>query len=258
MRRIAIAIFLILLFGAIRTPFEMSLQSAQSEAHFRKTELSLDLRERIGQMSFLAALSGFRSLVAAVLWIEAHVAWERTEWGRMAGLFDTVTSLQPRSLLYWDMAAWHMAWNASVAALNDEKQPSEIMRQRAQRQYFDLGRNFLERGIRNNPDRPLLYERLGVMLRDKFEDHCAAAQAFKQASEFPDAPPYVKRFAAYELAKCPGKERQAYEDLLALYKLGPDERKPTLISLIKEFEKTLNIPQNEWIPEPDEPEIPKS
>ena len=193
--RRALAVFLLAGFGAALLPLQIRLADEAKAANFRKTALNLDLRERIGQMGFLAALSGFRSPLAAFLWIEVHTAWENTEWGRMAGLFDTVTTLQPRSILYWDMAAWHMAYNASVAAMQDTKQPSEALRIRAQRQYFDLGRDLLERGIRNNPDTYQLYLQLGVLLRDKFEDHCGAAEAFLKAAEFPDAPAYCRRFA---------------------------------------------------------------
>lgn len=246
--RLTLSIIFLLLFGAARLPFEMALDRERQEAHFQKAELGLSLREKIGQMSFVAAFSGFRSLVAAFLWIEAHTAWEKTEWGRMAGLFDTVTTLQPRSLIYWDMAAWHMAWNASIAALEDPSQPSEALRIRAQRQYFDLGRDFLERGIKNNPDRYLLYERMGILLRDKYEDHCGAAVMFDKASQFPNARPYLRRFAAYELANCPGNEEKAYEKLMTLYNEGEDQHLPTLLSKIRDLEEKLGIPSEKHIP----------
>jgi uncharacterized protein HemY len=214
--------------------------------------LSIDLRERIGQAGFLAALSGFRSPLAAILWIKAHTAWENTEWGRMAGLFETVTTLQPRSLTYWDMAAWHMAWNASVAALQNEKQPSEALRVRAQRAYIQLGKSFLERGILNNPDRPELHVQLGVLLRDKLEDHCTAAEEFLKAAKFPDAPLYAARFAGYEMAKCPGREREAYDYLRRLYQAGEKQRLPTLINLLRKMENDLDIPQADRLTSGDE------
>jgi len=235
----------LLLFGLARLPLEKSLDQAHRAAHLRTASLDIGLREEIGQLAYAAALSGFRSLVAAFLWIEAHTAWEQTAWGRMAGLFQSVTSLQPRSLIYWDLASWHMAWNASIAARENPKEPSEFLRRRAEREYHELGRDFLERGIANNPDRYLLPERLGIMLRDKFQDHCGAASAFADAAEKPGAPPYVKRLAAYELAACPGREREAYEKLRAIYLLGEDERLPRVITLINELEDRLDIPSAE-------------
>lgn len=250
MRRKWAAVALLAAFGLGMIPVESALDARQRAAGLRSAALDLSLRERVGQMGFLAALSGFRSPLAAILWIQAHTAWERTEWGRMAALFDTVTTLQPRSLTYWDMAAWHMAWNASVAALDDKTVQSEALRQRNQHQYFELGRDILERGIRNNPESGFLYERLGILLRDKFEDHCGAARAFARAAELPGVMPYVARFAGYELAKCPGHEREAYEKLRALYLKGENERLPTLLSILEEMENKLAIPDSERVVSP--------
>lgn len=250
MRRKLATVALLAAFGLGMIPLESALDARQRAAGLRSAALDLSLRERVGQMGFLAALSGFRSPLAAILWIQAHTAWERTEWGRMAALFDTVTTLQPRSLTYWDMAAWHMAWNASVAALDDKSVQSEALRQRNQRQYFELGRDILERGIRNNPESGFLYERLGILLRDKFEDHCGAARAFARAAELPGVMPYVARFAGYELAKCPGHEREAYEKLRALYLKGENERLPTLLSILEEMENKLAIPDSERVVSP--------
>lgn len=235
----------LLVFGLARIPVERSLDAAHREANLRTATLDIGLREQIGQLAYAAALSGFRSLVAAFLWIEAHTAWEQTAWGRMAGLFQSVTALQPRSLVYWDLASWHMAWNASIAARDNPKEPSEFLRRRAEQEYQKLGRDFLQRGIANNPDRYLLHERLGIMLRDKFSDHCGAAEAFSAAAARPEAPPYVKRLAAYELAACEGREREAYEKLRAIYLLGEEERLPRVITLINELEAKLGIPAAE-------------
>ena len=249
LRRNFIAILMLAFAGAVLLPWERELQRDSQAAHFRTAPLNLSLREQIGQSGFLAALSGFRAPLAAFLWIDAHSAWEKTEWGRMAGLFNTVTTLQPHTLLYWDIAAWHMAWNASIAALQDTKQQSEVLRERARRQYIELGRDFLERGIKNNPDNYLLYDRLGILLRDKVEDHSAAADAFAKAASFPDAPSYIGRFAAYEMAKVPGREREAYQRLLTLYHQGKKQWMPSLLAKIRELEKKLNIPLDQRIPD---------
>ena len=241
----------LLLFGLARLPVEKSLDAAHRAAHLRTAKLDIELREQIGQLAYTAALGGFRSLVAAFLWIDAHTAWEQTAWGRMAGLFQSVTALQPRSLVYWDLASWHMAWNASIAARENPKEPSEFLRRRTEREYQELGRDFLERGIANNPDRYLLHERLGIMLRDKFADPCGAADAFAAAAEKPGAPPYIKRLAAYELAACPGREREAYEKLRAIYLLGAEERVPRVITLINELEAKLEIPAADLLAPPE-------
>src|SRR5436190_10289848 len=142
MIRSALVLLFLVLFGVLRLPIESRLSEQHRSAYFHQAQLGLDLREQVGQLGFLAALSGFRSRVADVVFIQAHVAWERTEWGRVLLLFREATTLQPRSILFWDMAAWHMAWNASVAALHDEKLPNDFLRRKAQREYIDLGKDF--------------------------------------------------------------------------------------------------------------------
>ena len=171
-------------------------------------------------------------------------------------LLDTVTSLQPRALLFWAVGSWHMAWNASVAALNDRSQPREALRIRAQREYFKLGEDMLLRGISNNPDRPLLYDRLGMLYNDKFKDHCRAYEAYEKAAQFADAPAYVRRFAAYELSRCPGNERLAYQKLKALYLEGEQERTKTLLERLQSMQEKLDIPAAERVynPPPQQPE----
>jgi tetratricopeptide (TPR) repeat protein len=194
-------------------------------------------------------LSGFRAIVADALFTQAHVAWERIEWGRILLLFRHITTLQPRVLLFWDTAAWHMAWNASVAAMNDRTQPRLALRVKAQREYFALGKDFLERGIKNNPDRPQLYEALARLYKEKYKDHQHAAEFYAKAAALPDAPTFDRRFSAYELSYCEGREPEAYQLLRSLYDEGPQERLPTLISRLKFLEDKLTIPQDQRIPD---------
>jgi hypothetical protein len=245
--RVVLAALLVALSGAVLLPWQAELCRTARQEGFHSVALDIGLREQVGQSAFLAALSGFRSPVAALLWIEAHGAWEKTEWGRMAGLFNTVTSLQPHGLLYWDIAAWHMAWNASVAAQQDRNQKSEILRERSRRQYIQLGKDFLERGIRNNPGSYLLHERLAILERDKLGDHAAASAEYAKAAALPGAPPYVARFAAYEAAEVPGMEGEAYRMLRALYDQG--ERKyPSLVAKLRQLEEKLGIPADQRVP----------
>ena len=140
MMRIVVVVLLVVFFGAVKLPAELALSATHRRLHFRAVEFDPGLREQIGQLGFVAALSGFRALVADVLFVQAHMAWERTEWGRVLLHFRQVTTLQPRALLFWDMAAWHMAWNASAAALRDPGQPRLALRIKAQREYIQLGK----------------------------------------------------------------------------------------------------------------------
>ncbi len=248
MSRIVFALAMLLAFGVMKLPPEraLALQHRQAEVG---VIADLSSRERIGQLGLVAALSGFRAIVADFLFIQAHVAWERTEWGRVLLLFRQVTTLQPHVPLFWDMAAWHMAWNASAAAMNDPAQPRMALRVKAQREYFSLGKDFLERGIRNNPDRPELYEALARLYHDKLNDHERASESYAKAAALPGAHSYDKRFAAYELSYCEGREREAYEQLRALYDEGERERAPTLVRRLKLLEEKLAVPADQRIPE---------
>jgi hypothetical protein len=246
--RFVITLIALLALGAIKLPIERGLAAQHRQERLRGVEFNLDLRDQLGQLGFVAALSGFRAPVADALFIQAHVAWEQTEWGRVLLLFRQITTLQPRSVLFWDMAAWHMAWNASVAAMNDSTQPRLALRVKAQREYFALGKDFLERGISNNPDKSQLYEALGRLYKEKYNDHAHAAEFFAKAAALPGAPSYDKRFAAYELSYCEGRERDAYERLRQFYDMGKQEQLPTLISRLKFLENKLDIPPDQRIP----------
>jgi len=245
MKKYLPAVLLILAFGFAKLNFEQKLTEEHRSAYFHGAKLNLDLRQKLGQFGFLAALSGFRSIVADMLWIKAHTEWEQTAWGRMALLFDTVTALQPRNVMFWDMSAWQMAWNASLAAFQDPKQPDLKLRLKAQREYFDLGRDFLIRGIQNNPDNYRLYQALGNLYNQKYGDHLAASEQYELAARFPDAPSYIKRMAAYELAQCPGHEREAYVKLREIYDMGQKQWLPTLLQRLRQMEEKLQIPEDQ-------------
>src|SRR6266481_9164523 len=249
MIRVLVVLAILVALGALKLPIERDLAALHRHEHFRGVEFNLDLREKLGQLGFIAALSGFRAIVADALFIQAHVAWEDTEWGRILLLFRHITTLQPRVLLFWDMAAWHMAWNASVAAMNDQTQPRLALRVKAQREYVLLGEDFLERGIKNNPDRPQLYEALARLYKEKYKDHEHASEFFARAVALPGARTYNRRFSAYELSYCEGREREAYQRLRQLYDAGENERLPTLITRLKFLENKLNIAQDQRISE---------
>ena len=249
MKRGLIALAVLIVVGLLKLPVERDLAALHRQEHFRGVEFNLDLREKLGQLGFIAALSGFRAIVADALFIQAHAAWENTQWGRMLWLFRQVTTLQPRVLLFWDTAAWHMAWNASVSAMNDTTQPRQALRVKAQREYFAIGKEFLERGIKNNPDRPELYEALARLYKEKYKDHERAAEYYAKAAVLPEAAPWDRRFSAYELSFCEGREREAYGLLRNLYNEGEKERLPTLINRLKFLEDKLAIPPDQRIPD---------
>jgi hypothetical protein len=247
MMRSSLLVLSVALFGAVKVPIEKSINRAYRDQHCQEAKLDLVLRDQIGQRSFVAGLSGFRSLVADLLFVQAHLAWERREWERILLVFQQITTLQPRVPLFWERAAWQMGWNASAAAANDPREPRLTLRIKAQRDYLRIGKDFLERGILNNPDCFELHEALARLYRDKYHDHLHAADCFDTAASLPGAPGYLRRFAAYELSLCNDREWDAYHRLRLLYARGKEERVPTLVQLLKQLEIKLAIPTDERI-----------
>jgi hypothetical protein len=246
-RRPIIAVLMLLVFGVARLPFENQLAAELKAAHFQGARLDLEMREQIGQMGFLAALSGFRAIIADFFNLLAYSEWEKVKWGAMKLDYDIATSLQPRCELFWQTAGWQMAYNGSNAAFSDRNEPREALRLKAQREYFKLGEDYFLRGIANNPEKPSLYNDLGMIYRDKLKEHCKAAEVWKKCAPLPGALAYCERFSAYELAQCPGHEREAYEKLVALYKRGEKEHLPSLLKWINTLQDKLNIPADQRI-----------
>lgn len=217
MRRTALLIMLVLVVAAaVKTPFEARL-AADRPVPARAVGINIKMREQVGQGLSLALLGGFRALVADLLWIAAHGAWEEKRWFTMRQNFEAVTMLQPQATFFWDMASWHLAWNASHAAFTDPAEPRLAIRLRNQRLWIQAGRELLERGIANNPDRFELYEKLGWMLKQKSQDTCAAADAALAAVQRCQSwqRDYLQRLAGYWLEECarekaPGRLREAY------------------------------------------------
>lgn len=241
------AILGLLVFGVVRLPLELGLEKKAKAERLHGVVLDLGVFDKIGQMGFVAALSGFRAVVADGFWIHASMVWERVDWAAMKLDFDIVTTLQPRCVMFWDIAAWHMYANASVAAFEDRKQPRAALRLKAQREYWKLGEDYLLHGIANNPENPGLYTSLGTLYRDRLQNHEEAAKVYLRGSLLPGAPVYLHRFAAYELARCPGHEREAYEKLLGFYRKGESEHLPTLLRHLGELEEKLNVPPGDKV-----------
>ena len=59
--------------------------------------------------------------------------------------------------------------------------------------------------------------------------------------------------AAYEMAQCPARQREAYEKLRAIYESGEQERLPSVIKWLSILQEKLNIPPEQRINLPAQP-----
>ena len=196
------------------------------------------VREKLGQGFALAALGGFRGLAANALLLQAHGAWEEKQWVRVRSALEMATLLQPRVALFWDLASWHMAWNAAVAAENYEGEENETRRRIEARKWVEAGRELLERGTRAVPEKALLFQRLGDLYWQRLADYQSAAACYREALRKADAPPYLERFVGYALERAGDKQAalEYFRELRRSMGDSPDPvRKPEVVA--REIEK---------------------
>ncbi|MFZ4115129.1 MAG: hypothetical protein ACOYK6_00225 [Chthoniobacterales bacterium] len=180
----------------------------------------------LGESGCIALLGGLRAPLAAWLWLKVEACWEEQGWKQMEPLLELILQLEPYDIPCYTMAAWELGWNASSAA-HDEGEA---------RFYINAGQRVLEQGIAKNPESSLLYEYLGVLLRDRLHDHEAAAAAFAKGANLPGAHSYLRRFVVYELAASGKHDQEAYEQLQELYEEGHSEWVPALLDLKEKLE----------------------
>ncbi len=252
-----LGIIVLIVWGLAKTPLETNLARERMHEQFGEFKLASNVREQLGQAGLLAVFGGLRAAMADLIYIGAFMAWEKADYGVVKVRFDVCTALQPRCELYWDMAAWHMAWNgAAYVEMRDKTITDPMERDREIHRYWKLGEEYLLRGIQNNPDSWTLYERLGAIYRDKFHDNYKAALAYAEADKRPGRLDYVHRFAATFLADAPGHEREAYEKLLALYNEGKAQQLKVVLQKLQLMERKLGIPNEQRVYIPPEERLP--
>lgn len=237
----------VLAFGALRLPFEAALGKELRATGLTSAPMEIGTRDRIGQTSSAVALGGLRTLVATFLNLRAFTYFTEQRWDDVAGTFDTIVDLAPRTRYYWETGAWHSAYNAASYYLNDSTTPA-LRRREAWRASIVRGRAFLERGIRNNPDDWSLHADLGRLLsdsnkfhafRDLDETFAEAAEAYGRAADTGRALPYVRRAQLYSLARVSGREAEALAQARAMY-AQQGNRTPTLMILMVVLEAHEN------------------
>ena len=238
-QRNGILIVALLAFGAARMPYEAGVAKDLRAANLIPVKLQIGTMDKIGQTSSAVALGGLRTLVATFMNLRAFGFFEEKKWNDVADTYDMIVDLAPRTGYYWDAGFSHSAYNAASYYINDSELPP-LRRKQAWRASIIRGREFLEKGIRNNPDNWTLWASLGFLLTDSnkfkaFPDSnktfTEAAEAYRRAGETGKALDYVKRSEFYALARVTGREKDALALGRALY-ANPRNRTPTLQTLL--------------------------
>ncbi|MDB4783492.1 hypothetical protein OAG39_02620 [Verrucomicrobiales bacterium] len=222
-RRLLLSLIILGGFGFVRIPMEMSTEQMLKEQGFRDWSPSMSAREQLTQASFVGSVGGFRSLIASIYDLRAHQAFRDKDWASVEKFRGVTTSLQPRFAKHWDLAAWDLAWNAYAYYRNKSEwtengveswQMKNIMMPR----YLEKGLEFAKQGAEWVPESYRLAMVVGDIYSQKYNDSELASQWYLKSSQADDAPPYVFRAYATHLARCEGKEEEAYEVTSSLYR----------------------------------------
>jgi hypothetical protein len=251
MRRTIGAILLLIVAAFALAPLVHRLQAERAELQYGKIGVTHQIRAQIGQGMAIGLLAGFRGVVADFLWIQNHGFWENKEWLRMYRNMELTTTLQPQSVTFWDVSAWHMAWNIGYAVRIDAANRTAAEGLKREREWQEKAREFLAAGIQNVPGRYDLYFSMGWLYWKKFKQPCAARDYFYQASRFADAPSYTLRMYARAWEEC-GDKRGAYLFWKKLWRNGKPEpfadaidARTVIARELRRLEQELNVPREE-------------
>ena len=251
----------ILIFGSVRLPVETSLRADLVESHLLQPPPARTALSALSQGTLMGTLGGLRSMVAVYLVLQAYEHFGLTEWGELSSVYNLITSLEPREEFHWAHWIWHIGINAPANVELDRKLPDQE-RKELYDFYTTEAIRIGERALKQLPESVEIRSQMAEVYKEKLRDHCGAAKMYGEMIDLPGRLSYVIRFHGYELAKCPGREREAYQYLMGLYldtvtnldKAGQpgfiDHRLPTLIATIKELEEFLEIPLARRIPDP--------
>ncbi|HUJ11675.1 MAG TPA: hypothetical protein VL171_16825 [Verrucomicrobiae bacterium] len=255
------ALVIILLFatGLGFLPMENSIRAERTRLKYQGARVTYELREALGQNLAIALLAGLRGVVADFLWLQGHTFWEKREWLRQYRDIEIVVTLQPQSVLFWDLGQWHMAWNIGYGARSDPNNRTQAEGIKREREWHRKARDFLQRGIENIPNRYDLYFMMGMLYYEKFsrdcdeppcrDAFCKAAEYFARAASFTNAPQFVARMYPRALEQC-GETEAAYAQwrLLWFQDHNKVQQAWNIIEReIRQLEDKLKIPDNQRV-----------
>ena len=243
-RRPLIALAALLVAGAVRLPVEQAMTKDLQGIGLLSPPLEPDMKKRIGQNSWAIALAGLRTFVATIAHLQATEAFGACNWSKVENSMETAAEFSPRGTYYWDMGAWHMAYNASSWYRHDSKLPPVRAKAESQR-WIEKGRRFYERGIANNPGDWQLPAMLGQLLSDprRDPDDKAAAEAFRKAVATGKAPAQIHRQQFFAEARAGADPAEMLASVRALLET-PGNRVPTLLCLRYTLEYQAHEPED--------------
>jgi hypothetical protein len=155
-----------------------------------------------GQM--LAALAGFREMIAGILWVRADAFFDQGNYDAILPLIRLVTILDPHQIDVYATGIWHIGYN-----FTDEEQRSD-------RRYLPSAIALGTEGANNNKETYELFFETGWLWMHKIEDlYPKAVYWMEQANLRKDIAPARRNM----LAKAYEKDGQVEKMLDLYYKL---------------------------------------
>jgi len=212
LRKLVITFVALLLFGIVRTPFEIAFFQELKTAKLIAPELDPDSQQNIGLVSYAAVLGGLRAPVASMLNLEAFSHFEKLDWESLEETYKTITSLQPYNAYYWETAGWHLAYNA-YADYRDRVDISEPRRRLRQRHFLNKGAEFYEEGIQFIPENADLHRELAYLWSNHLRepDYAKSAQLYEKALIHHPHNDRLNQQYTYALVRVPGREGEAFQ-----------------------------------------------
>jgi hypothetical protein len=255
LKRAVLIALLLGLWAPFKLVWEREIALEQDRLRYHGVTMTRQLRDQLGQGLSLGVLSGMGSVVADLLWLNVTLAWENQEWFKIGGYIDLCTALQPRSITFWDVGGWQLAWNASVDAAHDVHEPNPLRRLKDSLFWIQKGLAVYKRGIENNPESYKLWADTALLYQQRLLDYRSASYYYEQASERPGAPAFYERFPAimydHNHANDPRAEYAAW---CALWnRLTPQERTmpehegDRIEREIRQLENQLAIPEEKRV-----------
>lgn len=246
--------------GAVVRPFE---EPAWQFVRSKQPALKLDsLQGALGQGVTVGLLGGFRAIVADFFWIKTNSVWEDTDLPKTQTFIDVVTTVDPRPLYFWQNGARMIAYDMPNWRITEEggydKVPKARQRQIDEEQ-SGVALRYLNKAFGHHPDSAMLHVEVANVYLNRLKDSASAAEAYRRASEQPNAPFFAARIYA-ELLRRMGRNAEAYDWLKKLYPTLPkaadaargitafqveSAMAPVVMERIRELEKELNIPEGE-------------
>ena len=267
LRRAGLVALILGLWAPFKVVWEQHIAREQLLLRYHGVPLTVHLRDQLGQGLTFGVLSGMGNVVADFLWLDNVLSWEKKLWFNMLANINLCTTLQPRSITFWSIGGWQLAWNASVDEYHNPSEPNDLRRLKASQFWIEKGLDIYKHGLENNPehyrlwaDTGLLYqarlaeqERRRGQLAASARDYHQAAYYYAEAHKRPDCPIFYERFSAYMYEDAGDNEAAyaAWKDLW--YRLTPAQKKEAqhdigkVESSIRALENKLSIPKEKRV-----------